>query len=165
MPKTIRAVFLFVAMAASACLSWQPCHGNEPGSLAATDGRPPPKAGHAPCGRIVSLAPSITESLFALGVGDQVVGVTRYCNYPPEARAKEKVGGYQDLNYEAVLALKPDLVVLLPEHDKASQDLENLGLNLLSVDHRSIEGILDSFDVLTGACRLQAACRASLPGP
>src|SRR5690606_36951859 len=59
--------------------------------------------------RIVSLAPSITESLFALGLGDRVVGVTRYCTYPPEAQTRAIVGGFVDPNYEAIVKLEPDL--------------------------------------------------------
>ena len=61
--------------------------------------------------RIVSTAPSATEILFALGLGESVVGVTRYCDYPPEALALPKVGGFTDLSIEAILALKPDVVV------------------------------------------------------
>src|SRR3989304_2380839 len=62
--------------------------------------------------RIGSMSPNITERLFALGLGDRVVGVTRYCRYPPEAQDKTLVGGYLNPNFEALLALKPDLVIL-----------------------------------------------------
>lgn len=61
--------------------------------------------------RIVSLAPNITEILFALGLGDRVVGVTRYCDYPPEALQKEKIGGMVDPNLEMIQSLRPDLVI------------------------------------------------------
>jgi iron complex transport system substrate-binding protein len=64
--------------------------------------------------RIVSLAPVVTETLFALGVGDRVVGVTRYCDRPAAASALPKVGGFIDPQLEAILALKPDLVVSMP---------------------------------------------------
>ena len=57
--------------------------------------------------RIVSLAPSVTETLFALGLGDRVVGVTRFCNYPPEVETKARIGGFLDPNIEAIVALKP----------------------------------------------------------
>ncbi len=63
-----------------------------------------------PPARIVSLAPSITEMLFAMEAGDQVVGVTDFCDYPPEALTKPKVG-YSNPNLESLVALKPDLVV------------------------------------------------------
>jgi iron complex transport system substrate-binding protein len=61
--------------------------------------------------RIVSLAPSNTEILFALGLGNKVVGVTDYCDYPPEALNKTKVGGYSDPDIEKIVALHPDLVL------------------------------------------------------
>ncbi len=61
--------------------------------------------------RIVSAAPSTTETLFALGVGDRVVGVSRYCDHPPAVRSLPRVGGFLDPNYEAILSLSPDLVV------------------------------------------------------
>jgi iron complex transport system substrate-binding protein len=61
--------------------------------------------------RIISLAPNITEILFALGLGDRVVGVIRYCDYPPEALEKEKIGGMVDPNLEKIQSLRPDLIV------------------------------------------------------
>ena len=61
--------------------------------------------------RIVSLAPNITEILFALGLADKIVGVTRYCDYPRQAAEKEKVGGLVDPNLEKILALHPDLII------------------------------------------------------
>ncbi|HJU03681.1 MAG TPA: helical backbone metal receptor, partial [Nitrospiraceae bacterium] len=60
--------------------------------------------------RIVSLAPSVTEMLFAIGLDQEIVGVTQYCDYPPEALAKPKVG-YSHPNIESLVALKPDLVL------------------------------------------------------
>jgi iron complex transport system substrate-binding protein len=61
--------------------------------------------------RIVSLAPSVTENLFALGVGDRVVGVTSWCDYPEEATTKTIIGDAMSLNLEVLLSLEPDLVV------------------------------------------------------
>jgi cobalamin transport system substrate-binding protein len=61
--------------------------------------------------RIVSLAPNITETLFALGLGPRIVGVTRYCDYPPEAAKIEKVGGLVDPSLERIQVLHPDLVI------------------------------------------------------
>ncbi len=60
--------------------------------------------------RIISLAPNITEVLFALGLEKQIIGVTRYCNYPPQAQLKEKIGGMIDINFEKIKYLNPDLV-------------------------------------------------------
>lgn len=62
--------------------------------------------------RIVSLAPNMTELLFALGLGDKIVGVTSFCDFPEEAKKKPKVGGMSNPSLEAVVSLKPDLVVM-----------------------------------------------------
>ncbi len=61
--------------------------------------------------RIVSLAPSTTEALYALGLGNQVVGVSRYCDYPPQAQQLPNVGGFTDPSLEAILALRPTWVI------------------------------------------------------
>jgi len=65
----------------------------------------------SPPQRIISLAPNITEILFDLDLGEKVVGVTRYCDFPTEALKKEKIGGMIDLNLEKIIALKPDLII------------------------------------------------------
>src|SRR3954470_481013 len=112
-----------------------------------------PEAARPPGGaaRVVSLAPSITEVLFELGLGDRVVGVTRYCVFPPEARAKPQIGGYYDPNYEAISAARPDLAVVLPEHAEIRKELEHLGLKVLTVDHTSVQGILASIQLIGDA--------------
>ena len=102
--------------------------------------------------RIISMAPSLTEVLFAIGLGDMVVGVTRYCDYPLEAKKKPQVGGFLDPNYEAVLSLEPDLVVLLQEQVEARRYLEEMGLNTLAADHRSVRGIINSIAAIGEAC-------------
>jgi iron complex transport system substrate-binding protein len=61
--------------------------------------------------RIISLAPNITEILFELGLGSRTIGVTRYCDYPPEALEKEKIGGMVDPNLEKIQSLRPDLII------------------------------------------------------
>jgi len=62
--------------------------------------------------RIVSLAPSTTEILFAAGLGDRIVGVTTFCDYPDEAKTKPKIGGMSNPSLEAVISLKPDIVIM-----------------------------------------------------
>ncbi|MBK5189959.1 MAG: ABC transporter substrate-binding protein [Methanosarcinales archaeon] len=86
--------------------------------------------------RIISLAPSNTEILFALGLGDKVVGVTEYCNYPPEAKEKNKVGDYSTPNIERVIDLEPDLVLVA--HGNPIGTVEALkGFNLTVVGLKS----------------------------
>ncbi|HTF56385.1 MAG TPA: helical backbone metal receptor [Planctomycetota bacterium] len=91
--------------------------------------------------RVVSIVPSVTELTFAAGAGDLVVGDTTYCDYPPEAKDRPKVGDIR-VNYEAVVALKPDLVV--SSHDlaaRSNEQLRGLGLPVLCVDPKSIAEI------------------------
>ena len=80
--------------------------------------------------RIISLAPNITEILFSLGLGDNIVGVTNFCDYPEEAKNKQKIGGMSNPSLEAVVSLTPDLVILTTDgNPKAFHDkLTSLGL-------------------------------------
>ncbi|MDD3641838.1 MAG: helical backbone metal receptor [Candidatus Krumholzibacteria bacterium] len=118
-----------------------------------------------PCRRIVSLSPNITEILFAVGLGDRLVGATRFCNYPPEAALLPRVGGYYDTNVEAVVALEPDLVVMLPAHESAGSVLERVGIQCLAVGNETIGEILSSITTIgrrCGAADSAAAVRASI---
>lgn len=108
--------------------------------------------GASPIRRIVSLAPSITETLFALGVGDRVVGVSRFCDWPTEVHTRAQIGGLFDPNLEAIVLLQPDLVVGLDGQPDTLWPMRKLGLPLVVVDHRSIEGLLDSIRVLGSVC-------------
>ncbi len=100
--------------------------------------------GGAQAGRIISFAPSITELLFALGLGERVVGVTRFCNYPAEVAGKARIGGYFDPNYEAIAAAAPDLIVLLLEHEEPRRLLSAEGRRVLTVNHNTLPGIIES---------------------
>ncbi|MET1124941.1 MAG: ABC transporter substrate-binding protein [Archaeoglobaceae archaeon] len=108
-----------------------------------------------PAKRIVSLAPSNTEILFAIGAGDQVVGVTDYCNYPPEVlKLKEEgklksVGGYTTVNVERVVALKPDLVVAAYGNGlETIETLRRFGLNVVAFNPRNISDVMRSILIL-----------------
>jgi iron complex transport system substrate-binding protein len=102
--------------------------------------------------RIVSLAPSLTETLFALGAGDRVVGVTRYCAYPPDVSDLPEVGGHLDPNLEAIVSLEPDLVVAIPSSRENRLRLEALGIRVLEVDQRDVSAVLDSISAVAEAC-------------
>ena len=95
-----------------------------------------------PPARIVSLAPSVTEILFAVGVGPQIAGVTQFCDYPSEALAKPKIG-YSHPNIESIVALKPDLVVAPHEFLRAEtlSKLEQLKIPAFIVEAKTIEDI------------------------
>ncbi len=98
----------------------------------------------APPERIVSTAPSITELLYALGLGNRVVGVTRFCRYPPEAQSKPKIGDYTAPNLEAIAALRPDLVIIQTNPIHLADRLGALKLPALEVNQDSIAAIYKS---------------------
>jgi iron complex transport system substrate-binding protein len=99
--------------------------------------------------RIVSLAPSNTEILFALGLGDKVVGVTEYCNYPQEAITKPKVGGFSNVDIEKVVSIEPDLVLATHIHEKTViPALEKLGLTVVALTPGSLDEVLDSITLV-----------------
>ncbi len=93
--------------------------------------------------RIISLSPSNTEILFAIGAGDRVVGVTEYCNYPPAAKTRPKVGGVSTVSIEKVVALNPDIVIGCSINGKDTfERLEELGIPILGLNPKNISGIL-----------------------
>jgi len=96
--------------------------------------------------RIVSLAPSITETLFAVGAGGRVVGVTDFCNYPPAARRVPHVGGMTNPTIETIIRLKPDLVVLSMEGNVRDdfRRLTSLGIPVFVTNPRTLEDIYRS---------------------
>jgi iron complex transport system substrate-binding protein len=91
--------------------------------------------------RIVSTAPSITETLFALGLGDRVVGVTTFCNYPPEAKKVTKIGSWMTPDLEAILGVRPDLVIVQRTSIHDSKRFTALNLKTLEVQNDSIANI------------------------
>jgi len=93
--------------------------------------------------RIVSLAPSLTEILFLLGAQSRLKGVTRFCDWPAAARRLPRVGGYIDPNLEAVMALKPDLVLAQPNsgNRKVVKNLARMGIRIMLIRLYSIADI------------------------
>lgn len=102
-----------------------------------------------PPARIVSLAPSVTEMLYAIGSGEQVVGVTDFCDYPPDARRKPKIG-YSQPNLESLVALKPDLVLAPREFLRPDllAALEQLKIPVYALEARTIEDVLGHVQTL-----------------
>ena len=100
--------------------------------------------------RIVSLAPSNTEILFAVGAGDNVVGVTDVCDYPydfsawVEAGNMSSIGNYWQPAVEPIIALDPDLVFASTASEDAAETLKNLGYNVLVVEPKTINGVLEA---------------------
>lgn len=94
--------------------------------------------------RIISLSPSLTEALFTLGLGDNVVGVTRYCEFPAAVREKQTIGGYSDHSYELIMNLKPDMVFAMQEQTKSIEQLQKLGVPVVVLSMHDVEGVLES---------------------
>lgn len=95
--------------------------------------------------RAISLAPSITESVFAAGAGDRLVGVTTYCNYPPETATIEKVGDTQTPNIEKIIALKPDVVFVstASQLEAFMQTLEEQRIAVYVIDSKNVSEMLE----------------------
>ena len=105
--------------------------------------------------RIISLAPSNTEILFALGLGDKVVGVTRYDNYPEEVGKIQKIGGYTDFNSEVIASLTPDLVLgIRGNPTELFDNLRRLGITVIALNSKSLDEVISDIKTLgkiTGA--------------
>jgi iron complex transport system substrate-binding protein len=104
------------------------------------------------CSRIVSLAPSITETLFALSLGENVVGVTGFCSYPPQATSLPKLGGFFDPNFERILSLRPTLAVVMKEHQKTKHFLQSHSIPYLEIDNHNSAAICSSFARIGRTC-------------
>ncbi len=98
--------------------------------------------------RIISLAPSITETLFALGLDDRIVGITYHCRYPVQTERIEKVGGYADANIEKILSLKPDVVMMTGDHEMYRVHLQRFGINTLMVNDNSTAAVCSMFSAI-----------------
>jgi len=97
--------------------------------------------------RIVSLSPANTEILFALGLGDKVVGVTDFCDYPPEAEDKEKVGGFYPPDIEKIIALNPDLILATDIHrHEAIPALEEHGFTVFALAPQTLDEVMASIN-------------------
>lgn len=123
----------------------------------------------APALRIVSTSPGVTEILFALGLGDRVVGVTDYCRYPAEAQKKPKIGSWAQPNMEVILAQRPDLVIVQQTAVHSASKFRSAGLRTLPVKlegvptiHAAIDSIGDAAGVPDRARKLNAEIRGGL---
>ncbi len=94
--------------------------------------------------RIVSFGPSITELIYKLGLEDQLVGNTEYCNYPEEAKNITKIGSLFNIYYELLLALNADMAIVYENSEEHHAVLENLGIQYIKVNHNSIDSIINS---------------------
>lgn len=107
--------------------------------------------------RIIALTPSVEETLFALGLGKRVVGVGDYCRWPPEVRSLPQLGGLFNPNLERIVALKPDLAVLIPSERDLAAKLGRLGVETLIIREESLADIEQSFRTIAQRCGVPEA--------
>ena len=105
-----------------------------------------------PVRRIVSLAPSLTETIYALGLQDRLVGDTDYCDYPPDAEKKAKVGGATNPSLERIVTLHPDLVLVTKSLNRLEtvRALAELGISSYATDPHTVDEIITSSEKLAG---------------
>ena len=96
--------------------------------------------------RIVAMAPSITEIVFALDLSDRLVGATRFSDYPPAAKTLPTVGSYVHLDVEKIVALRPDLCIAVKDGNPISvvSKLESVGIPVYAVDPRNLEAVMET---------------------
>jgi len=100
---------------------------------------------HAAAERIITLAPSVNEIVFALGAGDEVVGNSQYCTYPEKSQKVPKVGGYSSISLEKVVALRPTLIIMGKSNLPLKPKFEKLGIEVIDVSTLSLQELLESF--------------------
>jgi iron complex transport system substrate-binding protein len=106
----------------------------------------------SPCERVISLAPSVTETIFELGLGSALIGRTDFCRYPSQAKAIESVGGFYDVNIERLLTKRPSHVFALRENARSVEALRRFGVPVTEVDHSSRGGIRASLITIAAVC-------------
>lgn len=104
--------------------------------------------------KIVSMAPNITEMLYFLGMGDRIVGVTRFSYFPPEARKKPKIGAYTSVNIEKIISLNPDLAIATADGNKRGDVdlLEEAGVKVYVVNPKNLGDVLNTMEKLGKIC-------------
>ena len=142
------------------CTSLFACAGTPGKTLISDDTGAQIKIDHMP-NKIISLAPSNTEIIYALELDDRLVGVTEFCNYPPDALNKARVGGFSTVDIEKVISLQPDLVLTTDIHNKSvSPMLQKLGFIVVTLNPKTVQAVMQDIDLvgkITGKERVSAA--------
>jgi iron complex transport system substrate-binding protein len=150
----MKQIFLILIFAAALCLAAAPALAALPANTTApartvTDDYGTTVTIVRTPERIVSLAPTNTEILFSLGLGDRVVGVTDYCNYPREATTKPKIGGFSTVSVEKVAAQHPDLVVASEGNGAELVDhLRKLNMTVIVTNPKNVSGIISDITLV-----------------
>ena len=110
--------------------------------------------------RIVSTSPSITETLFALGLGPRVVGVSRYCRFPVEVVSLPKVGTYLQPDAELIARLKPDLAIVNPKANQIDRQLTTLRIRFAIIDEGGLDNVYSTIRIIGDAAGVPARATA-----
>lgn len=98
--------------------------------------------------RIICASPAVTELVFALGCGARVVAVSDFCNYPPEAKQKPRIGGFINPNYEQIIAVKPDVIIYQGRHEKIRTFCSQYNIATIGLEVSDIETIFNDIKLL-----------------
>lgn len=146
MLRTLNVCILLAVLAFTAC---RPARPVPAGPVGFSDGLGRRVVLPAPPERIISFAPSLTEMTYALGGQDRLVGVTAWCNHPPQAGNKPKVGDYSAPGWERIVSLKPDLVILVgTERSPMIDRLKALGIPSAAFRSESVEDVMGEISLL-----------------
>ena len=143
-------LFLLVFAGAVSAADWEPITITDDLGVTVTIDKYPE--------RIVSLSPANTEILFALGLGDRIVGVTEYCTYPEAALSKDKIGGFSTINTEKIAVLNPDLLVAADGNSEETiAHLRELGYTIITVNADTIDTTLADIRLIGKAAGVDSA--------
>lgn len=144
---SIYLVFVIALVFLASCAS--PPENALPGPIQLTDQLGRMVRFNQPPQRIISLAPSNTEILFALGLSDRLVAVTDFCDYPPEVKQKPSIGGFTTPNIEKIISFSPDLILATSMHEKAIiPQLEQRGLTVFALAPKTLDDVLASIKLV-----------------
>ena len=143
-------LFLLVFAGAASAADWEPVTITDDLGVTVTIDKYPE--------RIVSLSPANTEILFALGLGDRIVGVTEYCTYPEAALSKDKIGGFSTINTEKIAVLNPDLLVAADGNSEETiAHLRELGYTIITVNADTIDTTLADIRLIGKVAGVESA--------
>lgn len=98
--------------------------------------------------KIISISPGITEILFALGLNEEIIGVSDYCDYPADAQTKDKMGGFKNPNVEVIISKNPDVVFTSAGvQEEIIQNLEELNIKVIALDAGTIQQVMDNIEL------------------
>lgn len=104
------------------------------------------------CEKILTMSPSVTDTVWALTLGKKVIATDKFSAWPEKVKKLPKVGGFLDPNIEQIATLKPSVVIIPESAGKTIASLEKLGIRTMSVDHSTLDGVEKSFTKIASAC-------------